>query len=189
MKNLLFVLLATLFCATSTFAQKDETLFNRSGVRLTGAWGGSSLSISKLENENAIYRGGFGGLEFNKSIFLGWGGMELQSDARLEGGDITNMDYNGFIAGYAPAAHKAFHPQFMLMVGGGNVTVSGETPDKILVIQPSVGVEINVFRWFRIGLNGGYRIVNDTEFASITDSDLSTPYGEVKFKFGWSWGK
>lgn len=191
MKNLILAILATLICTTSIFAQKDETLFNRSGVRFTGIWGGPTLSISKIEGENAYFRGGSFGLEFNKSILLGWGGMELESDIRFE--DVRNaaidMNYKGFIAGYAPSAYKAFHPKFTVLVGPGNLNVEGESTDKILVVQPSLGLEVNVFRWFRVGLNGGYRIVTDTNVTGISNGDLTTPYGEIKFKFGWSWGR
>jgi hypothetical protein len=50
-------------------------------------------------------------------------------------------------------------------------------------------VEINVFRWFHIGLEGGYRFISDTNVAGLTNQDLSGLYGQATFKFGFSWGR
>lgn len=190
-----FILMICCLATTNIFAQKDETLFNKTGIRISGGWGGGSYNITRIGDENILFRGGYGGVELNKSIFLGWGGYESRDNINLENIEAAslNMNYNGFIAGYSPNAYKAFHPQFMVMVGGGEINGDGLTggKDKITVIQPSAGFEINVFRWFRVGVNGGYRVVTntDTNVNRISDSDLSAPFGEIKLKFGWSWGR
>ena len=56
-------------------------------------------------------------------------------------------------------------------------------------MQPSAGVEINVFRWFRLGLEGGYRFVNDNDIAAIQDTQIEGAYGQASLKFGFSWGR
>jgi hypothetical protein len=191
MKKIAF-LAVTLFASVFTLsAQKEQTLFGSSGLRLSGGWGASTTSLTFFKDDFAITTGGFGGLEFGKTVFLGWGGFRTTNDFRIDKltTDRVSMNYNGLMVGYAPKAHKAIHPQFMILGGGGRMSVRGEGTDEIFVIQPSAGVELNVLRWFRIGLEGGYRFVGDTDFNGIVDSDVSAPFGQLTFKFGYSWGR
>ena len=190
MKTIASLLTACLLLSFAAQAQRDETLFGTSGLRLTGAWGASTVGWTKFENEYAAIRGGYGGLEFNKALFLGWGGFDTNDDV-VQGPNNSRFDlsYNGFMVGYSPRAHSTFHPSFNLLTGSGRVDIAGEGRDKIFVVQPSMGVEINVFRWFRFGADAGYRIVTNTDNPALNDSDLSAFYGELKFKFGWSWGR
>ena len=188
MKKLLLPILGLFLAATTLSAQADETLFNRNGMGLTGAWGGTIVGITSFQDDNAFLRGGFGGLEFGKSLFLGWGGVETTNNVFGQNSQSdVDLDYNGLIVGYGLNSQKVVHPQFMLMVGGGKAAFE-KNSDNVFVIQPSAGVEINVFRWVRIGVNGGYRFVANSDLPTISDQDLSNFYGELRFKFGWSWG-
>ncbi|MFT4663431.1 MAG: hypothetical protein ACI9VN_001713 [Patescibacteria group bacterium] len=188
----LSLLAMSLLMTIALFAQKEETIFGKSGLRLSGAWGGSSTNISQIEDNYAVYSGGFGGLEFNRSVFIGWGGYKLVSDVLI--GDVgaeqnLEMDYNGLIFGYALKPHKPIHATFMLMGGKGDVQLGEGQKDKIFVVKPSAGLELNVFRWFHIGLRGGYRIVTDSDIVDISDTDLSGFFGEANLKFGISWNR
>ncbi|HMR43520.1 MAG TPA: hypothetical protein PKC40_06790 [Saprospiraceae bacterium] len=183
---------AALFAAfaLSLFSQSDETLFGRSGLRFTGAWGASTTNLTFFEDDFAIVNGGYGGLEFGKNVFIGWGGFRTANNFEIDrfDNDRFEMRYNGLMLGYAPGSFKVLHPKFMLLTGGGRLKVAGENSDEIFVLQPSAGVEINVFKWFRLGLEGGYRFVADADLLNIKDADISAPFGELTFKFGWSWG-
>ena len=188
MKQLTFTLFIVLFSILSIYAQKDETVLNRTNLRITGAWGGPTLGITAYDGENATVAGGYGGIEFNKEYFVGWGGAVIdlpKIDANLSNPDF---DYNGLVLGYSPAAHRVIHPSVLVLVGTGKAQFNGIS-DKAWVIQPSVGGEVNVLRWFRVGATGGYRYVNGSDLTSLTDSNLSGFFGEIKFKFGFSWGK
>lgn len=177
--------------AFTASAQREQTVFGKSGLRLTGAWGGPATNITKMGDEFAYLSGGFGGLEFNNSVFLGWGGYSLIDEEGLETPfNQLEMNYRGPMIGYSPRANKVIHPTFMLMFGPGRLEMDGESDtDKIFVLQPSAGFGVNVFRWFHIELEGGYRIVTDTDLDAFSDSDLSNLYAGVRFKFGWSWGR
>lgn len=189
MKKTIFLILG-LVLTLNLSAQRDETLFNR-GIGLSGAWGGSSFGMTAFKDDVGIMTGGYGGLEFNKNVFIGWGGFETQNDVNFgtNGDSEFDLQYNGLILGYAMGSHRVLHPQFMLLTGGGRARVQGQGSDNVFVLQPSVGVEVNVFRWFRIGLDAGYRVVTNTDLDGLKSTDLSAPYGELKFKFGWSWGR
>ena len=190
MKKLSLMTMAMLL-SIALFAQTEETMFGKSGLRLTGAWGGSSTMITEISDDYAVYTGGFGGLEFGRSVFVGWGGYKLINDIEFDQIEPQSfeMKYNGLMVGYAYNAHKPIHPTFMLMGGKGKIEMDDiDRKDNIFVVQPSIGVELNVFRWFHLGLRGGYRMVTDTDLVGLSDSDLSAPFGEVNLKFGFSWG-
>ena len=190
MKKLAFTALMIGLLAITTFAQRDETIFGKSGLRLTGAWGASTTNLTLFEDDFAVITGGYGGLEFGKSIFIGWGGYGTSNDFRI-GTDLQNtdlnLDYNGLMLGYAPLAHRAIHPKFTILAGSGNLRIRGEGTDNVLVVEPGIGLELNVFRWLRVGLDGGYRFVTNTDLL-VNDSDISAAYGQLTFKFGYSWG-
>ena len=45
-------------------AQADETLFNKRGLGLTGAWGGWTNGVTFFDDNPAFTKGGYGGFEF-----------------------------------------------------------------------------------------------------------------------------
>ena len=191
MKKLLFVAACTLCFVISLQAQRDQTLFNRSGLGLTGAWGGSVIGITAFDDNYAVTRGGYGGLEFGKNLMVGYGGFRTTDEVALGQNAASNfsLDYQGLMLGYGIKSHKVVHPEVLLLVGGGDAEVNNEGDDRVLVVQPAAGVEVNIFRWFRLGVNGGYRFVMNTDLPGLSDKDISAFYGELKLKFGFSWGK
>ena len=172
-------------------AQADETLFNKSGLGLTGAWGGWTSGIAAFSDNPALTKGGYGGLEFGKNLFVGWAGYQTVDRVPFATNDLSRFgfDYGGLMLGYAPYAHRAVHPQIGFLFGGGEVSVENAGSDAVWVIQPSLGLELNVFRWFRLGVEGGYRYVSNSDIPDYTGQDLSALYGELRLKFGWSWGR
>jgi len=189
MKKFTSFVLTLLLTGTALFAQQDETLFGEAGLRLTGAWGGTLVGVTGFDGQNAVMRGGFGLLEFNKTLLVGFGGVNTSEAADFGSGQLKNFDlsYGGLMLGFVPKSYRAVHPKFSFLMGGGEVKVDGEGSDKIFVVQPGAGVEVNVFRWFRLGLEGGYRFVSESDFNPPSNQDLSGFFGELKFRFGWSW--
>ncbi len=188
MRNLVLTITFSLLTIASLMAQRDQTMFGRGGLDITGAWGGSQIMLTSFGGEYSALQGGFGGVELNKGLFIGGGGFTSTTYNNLDQlGDNYEMSYGGLVVGYGLKSHKIIHPQVMLLVGGGWKQEQGVGRDNAFVVQPGLGVEMNVFRWFRIGVNGGYRIVLDDN-ASV-DNTFSNGYGSVSFKFGWSWGR
>lgn len=189
MKNLLF-----LFCILGVASQLkgQETVFGNNSLGLTGAWGAFSYNFSYFESDEdiAYIRGGYGGLEFGNSVFLGWGGYKLKDNVLIEGiNEAFNLKYNGLMIDFHPGAHKVVHPRFGVLIGGGKVSLSDGVSDRVFVAQPSVGLELNVFKWFRLGLQGGYRFVTNEGFPDVKSADLSSPFGQIDLRFGISWGR
>jgi len=190
MKKHVLLFLACFAFIANISAQRDETLFGKSGLGFSGAWGGWKHGITAFEDANAVTRGGYGGLEFGKKLFIGYGGFETTDDFAFGENDQSqyDLDYNGLILGYSPFPTKLIHPQASLLFAGGKANVRGDE-DRVLVVQPSLGLEMNVFQWFRLGLDGGYRFVSNSDLPETSNQDLSAFYGEFTLKFGWSWGR
>ncbi len=190
MKSLLAAVIGTLCLLTSlqTHAQ-DETVADKLRLDFSGAWGGWNSQLTAFGDQNAVMNGGFGGLEFNKVIFLGWSAYSINDAVSV---DETNkqlsLKYNGPVLAYTPLARSIVHPRFGLQFGFGKLDLTDEQTDRIALIQPSVGGELNVLRWFRLGAEFGYRFALNTTSQQVNDQFVSGPYGAATLKFGFSWG-
>lgn len=189
MKNLMLVLFMMISTSLSLLAQQERTVFGKSGWRISGVWAGPAVGVGQVDGEPLVFRGAFGGVEFGKKLLLGWGSFETDNDVYINAldNDRFNMDYSGLMLGYTPSAHKTIHPTFMLLAGTGKAQTGNSDLDNIFVVQPTLGIELNVFRFFHLSLDGGYRMVSNVNIPEMTGQDLSGAYGEVKLKFGFSW--
>lgn len=147
-------------------------------------WGGNTSNINEDNDDYGVFHGGYFILEFNKDFTVGWQGYGL-NDQGLE------MNFNGLHLGYAHNSYNVVHPTVGLFIGGGEFKTKDEfrTKDDVFALQPSLGLEMNIARWFRIGVDGGYRFVFDTDIPGYSDTDVSEPYVGLRLKFGFSWGK
>jgi hypothetical protein len=99
-----------------------------------------------------------------------------------------DMTWNPLIVHVGFDNHKAIHPQIGFEVGRGRVETVSDS-DKILVMQPSVGLEINALRWCHIGIDGGYRMVGNSSLPGFDGTKLNGWTAQLSLKFGYSWGK
>ena len=177
--------------------RRERTLLG--DLDLSGAWGGPTYNYSMTGDDWALVRGGFGGLEFSDEVFLGYGGWSSREDFTTDepvtiGGVTTSPQYNfrhgGFIVGYAPLRDATVHPRFTVIIGPGRIDGgTGEFGrDRIFVGQTMAGVELNVFQWFRLGLEGGYRFAAGIEDNSpISARDVGGAVVQIEARFGFSW--
>lgn len=191
MHNRLFLIAFTmLLSSTAIFAQREETVLGHRGWGFSGIWGGYHHQYTSYGNTDEFNRGGFFSFEFGKSLTVGWGNYRVFDKFNWQGAENQEFDFrwNNFKLGYAFIPYKAIHPVMGFGFGRGKVNLAG-AEDRVFVMQPSAGVEINVFRWFRLGLEGGYRFVNNVDIASVEHSQINGPYGQASLKFGFSWGR
>ncbi|MEL7220320.1 MAG: hypothetical protein AAGJ93_03310 [Bacteroidota bacterium] len=190
MRNLPIVILLLLFTFNLS-AQKEETLFNQTRLGLSGAWGSAAYNYTSFTNDNwTLFRGGYGGVEFGRELFIGWGGYETTESFNLDdSNDSYNFRYHGPIVSLSPNATKMIHPRFTFITGTGRLTLDeAEGRDRMFVFQPSAGFEFNVFQWFRLGVEGGYRFVGSSDRFNVDGGELSAPFAQVELRFGLSWG-
>ncbi|NUQ24481.1 MAG: hypothetical protein HUU34_11065 [Saprospiraceae bacterium] len=179
-----------LFTVSVLQAQRDESLFGPRHAAFTGIWGGVTHNYSAFEDDWSYLRGGHFGFEFGNAILLGWSGAGTRDEVSVN--DVTstfNLKYNGFLVGYSPMSGKVVHPRINLLTGRGRLNVNENGDDRVFVLQPSAGIEVNVFQWFRVGLEGGYRIVDGIDKSALRRQDVSSPFAQLDLRFGFSWGR
>ena len=76
--------------------------------------------------------------------------------------------------GIAQIVDLPFDPQF-----DGDLDQSA-----VFVAEPSARLELNVTTHFRLGLAGGYRLVQGSDMRGVSNTDLSGPFGRLSFRFG-----
>ena len=190
MKRSLFTCLCFFIITFGLFAQKEETVFGYSGLQLTGIWGGPSSGTSFYGESNVFHNGGFIGLEFNNSVFLGWGWYRIKDEVIFPElpPQNFNLNYSGFMLGIAALPNKVVHPKFAMLIGNGTHEFQFEGRDRVFFIQPAAGFEVNIFRWWHLCFEGGHRIAINSNYVNLSDADLSVWFLELKFRFGFSWG-
>ncbi|MFT4971725.1 MAG: hypothetical protein ACI9XO_000463 [Paraglaciecola sp.] len=196
MKKTLTMLL--LSAAISMSAQQDETIFF--DINRVGIFGGPIFEFTALNDEVNTATGGGGAIILN-NFFVGAYGMK---NSKIDGFDFNTASeqftdirfkHGGFWLGGTPLQSKAVHPYFSGRIGWGNTSYSRVDlssseevqflKDEIFVLTPEVGVEFNIFRFFRIAVTADYRYVSGVEDANpLTNKDLSTFGGAITLRFG-----
>ncbi len=194
-KSFLSVLTAVLFCfnigQTQDEQNQDQTLFDGKSIKFTGVWGGSNHYASLYENAK-IGHGAFVLAEINKDFLIGWNNFNSKGSGP---DDLTFTIFtNELLLGYAHKSYKSVHPIVMLGAGTSRILQTNPvTPgidfiDNVFLLKPTVGLEINAFKWFRIGLEAGYRLsIGANGNYNFTDEDISSLFFGLRFKLGWSW--
>jgi hypothetical protein len=187
----IFAILAVVFLSNTALAQKEETILGSRGLRFSGIWGGTKSQITRFGESNSFMNGGVLGLEFGNALYLGYGTNRLSSDVKWFDVQLSDFKYewSGPVVGYSFNSFKRAHPTVSVQAGQGNAWFNENQKDKIFVVQPSAGVELNVFRWFHVGLEGGYRFTSNTDVVGLTDSQLSGAFGQLSLRFGYSWNR
>ncbi len=190
MKKLLFAAILT-GMVTLAFAQ-HETLFNN--ARVVGAFGGPITEFGISDGLNTAYGGG-GGIVIGNA-FLGCYGMgSVDLNELIDGNNIDQIElaHGGFWVGYTYQPYKLLHVFSTAKIGWGAVNVKTDNfnlfedrNDDVFVLTPELGLELNIFKWFRLAGTAGYRWVNGTSAATIyNDEDFSGFVSTVSFRFGW----
>lgn len=201
MKTLLLrrAALAALLSASipSLAAAQDETLFG-SGPRDIGGFGGPIFRVTQVAGETMAIGGGGGGLLLNRRFIIGGMGVggTTNVDAIIAGSPLRGeMDfgYGGLMLGVVTRPSKLVHATYGLTLGGGGISVwpddmrprnPSDSTEYFGIAEPQVGVELNVFKWMRLGVTGGYRFVFGAEVPKLVDDNLSGASGSIVFKFG-----
>jgi hypothetical protein len=182
--------LSLLFSVFTAQAQSEETVLGSRNLGFSGIWGGSKHQLTRYGNTNNYVNGWHFGLEFGKALQIGVGGYNINDYILWNNQPSQEFDMKWRVVslGYGFQNFRAVHPIVQVDAGRGKVKLAGEGEDHVFVIQPSAGVEINIFRWFHLGLEGGYRFVTDSNL-SLSDQQLSGAFGQASLKFGFSWGR
>ena len=182
----IFTLCALLIGAISNLdAQREETVFNHNGnLRFTGIWGGSTNALVDFNSDINLNSGGFFAFEVNDDFLIGWSGYK--SDL-TENGQNIEIKGNDLFLGYTFNSRNVIHPLIYLQTGSGRLEVEDVGSDRVFVAQPTLGAELNIARFFRLGIDGGYRFLSGNDLPGFDKNELNGPVLNLRLKFGWSW--
>jgi len=201
MKAITFVLFSILLAMQAS--AQEQTLI--SGQIESGGFGGPEISFSQIDGHFGILVGGYGGWYINHTFMIGGGGYGLVNDITAPlaartfynaGNDLRiNFGYGGLVLEYVGLSDNLVHYSISTLIGAGGVgygyrnNYSNNWNDNsptsaVFVLEPKIGVELNVTPFFRIGGGGSYRLVRGSNLVGIEDSDLSDGSLYLAFKFG-----
>ncbi len=191
MKN--SIIFCFLLSATVVFGQKDETMF--SDVDRIGGWGAPIIEYTSLNKDVEVVSGGGGALVLN-DFYLGGYGMGTATfnlDNAL-GNESLKFKHGGFWIGYTPLQHRVVHPYASVKLGWGKANYKLTAFDdveldsdrsSIFVTTPELGLELNVFSFFRIAATASYRWVNGYDgYGGFKNDDLSSFGATLTLRFG-----
>lgn len=187
------IILAVTF---SAFSQEREyrTVFGNQDLRISGM-GGPFMQFTGVAGEFGHMMGGGGAVLLNDFFFGGYG-LGLTNAIpdyvnMYNPDDRLSLGHGGFWLGYILFGDRPIHVTVSSLIGWGEFGIiqSGEyysyARDNIFVLAPTVEVELNLTRYFRIGVGATYNLYTMVDLQGYRSSDLSAPGGFLSFKFGW----
>ncbi len=182
---------------SAAHAQDDEYLFEK-GPRDFGGFGGPMYRVTQVAGETMSIGGGGGAFIINRRFAIGGMGVGGTSrvDAIIEGNPVrgeVDFGYGGLTLEVITRPSKLVHATYGLLIGGGGVSVwpddlrprnSSDIGEAFGVAEPQMGIEVNVVRWMRIGVTGGYRFTFGAEVPELVDDNLNGASGTLVFRFG-----
>lgn len=190
-KSICFFLLA--FFAFQLNAQswnngRDQTLFSRD--HRAGFFVSPIIEYSNLDGEWNTSVGG--GMAFVAGdFFIGGYGLGMADfDQVADTGEFNELEmgHGGFWFGYVTPQHYALHGFASVKAGWGGLNFEfddGDYDDAFFALTPEAGIEVNVFRWFRVGATVGYRFMNGLdETPQFQKDELEGMVGTLTFRIG-----
>jgi hypothetical protein len=185
------IIFSALLLSGIAASAQEETLFSRSGGA-AGGFGGPIWEFTNVRNQFTVNFGGGGGVIVDGFFLGGFGlGGALPRTTVNERRVTPGFGYGGLWLGYVYPSEKAIHFYSSVKVGWGAVAINFEDfnlsgdASSFFALTPEAGVELNLFRWFRLVAAAGYRWVNGYEpIAGITQSELRGVTGSLTLRFG-----
>ena len=188
--SLLLLSLAAFQIQAQRHGSGDETLFNRS--HRGGFFVSPLVEFSNFDDDMTTAVGG--GLAFvADDLFFGAYGLGVTDYDHLFDDQAYrqfDMGQGGFWLGFVFPQHRALHAFTSVKAGWGAVNIEFDDnnfdyEDTFFAVTPEAGLEVNVFRWFRIAGTVGYRFMNGLDDAQNFDKDkLETMTGTLTFRIG-----
>jgi hypothetical protein len=171
---------------------QPESLFG--GIGRVSGWGGPLLRAGDFAGQTGLFIGGRGGLLLGSGFTIGGMGVGLANDNIRETGGLgrqLQFGYGGVYVEQMFAPNKLVHVSVGTLLGGGGAHWMDrndrriQTPtDGFFVVEPEVAVEINVTRFFRVGLTGSYRSITGLGLSGLPAEPVNGAAAGLSFKFG-----
>ena len=193
-------------------AEEMSTLFGGDKEIKTGGYGAFEIKLSQLDGDlNGLILGGRGGIIINRTFSIGGAGYGLLPTKKIkcpipgheyERNNFWTGGYGGLFFEYINSSKKLLHFTANTLIGCGGITYISHSSDfsnfnsirshptsVSWVFEPGIGVELNVFKIFRMYLGASYRYAPGFEL-KYDEKDIvpTTAFNglsiNLAFKFG-----
>ncbi len=189
-----------------------KTLLGDSGPTRHSGYGGPQVKFTNIDGKFGVLVGGRGAWTINRTFSLGLAGYGLVTRQEVNYTDMfnTNLNHNlnfgygGLYLEYIYKPLEYIHFAGNVLIAGGATNYSdrnnwgNDSHDNDLdptrtyiVIEPTLAVEFNITRFFRISAEASYRWMDDvwenkafTNSKGLADIDLKGFSGGLTFEFG-----
>ena len=216
--NLTLFLMATMFLTPLCLKSQDRemaTLFGGNKEIRYGGYGAFEVKFTPAIGDGigGLLLGGRGGVIIDETFSFGGGGYGFVPVKKIdcpipghedEKNNFWTGGYGGLFVEYINSSNSLLHFTANMLIGAGAVTYlshnnidrnNREHPTSVsFVIEPGAGVELNVFRTFRMYLGASYRYAPNFELQhNGKDIVPNTAFNGISinlaFKFGSFQGK
>jgi hypothetical protein len=173
-------------------AQENEnyqTIFGR-GTNRISAFGGPFYNYSVVNNEFVLFSGGGGALLIN-DFYIGGFGVKSKNTIPYNSNQEITMQYGGIWLGNSFFGNRPLHLTFSFQTGWGKIKPQTNyyiiNPiDRIFVLNPELGLELNIARFFRLSVGANYRFVGGLSNSTYLSTANASGVGiNFMLKFGW----
>lgn len=191
-RMLIHALLPLLLVSSTPSVAEDQPRPEVLATRVDG-FGGPLVGVTQVGDGAAMLTGGRAGLVLDRRWLVGvtllGTPLFLGAGAAPAGGEQLAFWQGGLLVQRQLFPESVVHPRVGAMVGGAWLRL--ETPESgatreglVFAAEPQVGVQVNVARFLRVGLDVGYRFVAPAP-AGLRFSQVSGVSGALTLHFGW----
>jgi hypothetical protein len=188
---------------------KDQpaTLFSNVGEYAIGGFGGIGVMYTRFAHTNSVLVCGEGAVLIDHALSFGAGGCGITNMVNAfnygnpphDPNDRMTFGYGGAIVRYHLLSREMFNLGIGAMIGAGGITIgtwngSGtnwetdythKRTEAVFLFEPQVGGYLNITRWMRVGITGGYRIVSGVSTPGLSFTDVGGPSLGGQLQLGW----
>lgn len=205
-----------LFSTVSLSAQEEEEqkdmqyIFGSKGKTKVSGFGGPIMQFSAIGDEFAFLMGGGGAVLLNQTFYIGAFGeglttshyTSLDESSYLPQGQ-TRFGYGGLWLGYIHKNQNPVHFGVSSRIGWGSIyydlnyydnnyeyQADPAFLDNVFVFVPQIEAEFNFFKWMKMNIGVGYRVVAgvNKEYNGeliFDQKDFNKPQGTITLMFGY----
>jgi hypothetical protein len=180
--------------------EKPSTLFGDTKLQLrhSGWYIGASAEATSMNGNGLLTTSLRGAWLINRTFGIGLAGAGLgyrgaKADADSSGmGRHIDGGYGGLLLEYIIGSTHVVHGVVDATIGAGGFCVRRDDASKddcskgraFFMGESTANLEVNVLKFMRVTLGGGYRFTNGPSVDGVSGSDLSGPLARFALKFG-----
>lgn len=218
MKTTIYTLIFLFALSSVSLNAQDEEkemkyIFGGKGKTKVSGFIAPTMEFSAIGDEFAFFMGGGGAVLLNQTYYIGAFGEGLTTKhyTEIDGIDYyptkgqIRFGYGGFWLGYIYKSQKPVHFGASTRLGWGsiyfdqyyynrdgdyNYQTDNAFVDNVFVLVPQIEAEFNFFKWMKMNIGVGYRIVTGINKtyngqALFNKSDFNKPEGTITLMFGY----